>query len=338
MMYDPRPEVADEDNAQHVAAQARSYRVPSPPRIFVPPPLLYSKSGSEVNPFSQNGSREAPSDSPVADFLATVNLPQFRLRRHVVDWKYEERRKAQEILPFLYLGPAGAARDRGFLRDAGITMVLGVRDAGLSAMQANLLTPKAPRDLGLETAVIELQSGHNLIPAFKQGIDKINDHLGPRFQSWVIPMTASQVAQPEFTVPIPGKVLVFCETGNERSAALVAAYIMAMYSLDIVKALQIVQSQRFCVSVDDNMRHILQAFQDVLSARRDVGQPQHLLGAMNGAGQGNKGWGNGSRRVSKRSIDDAYEDDEMRDVGEGSGEYWSEKRAGVAPFAEDGTL
>ena len=326
------PNAANDDPSMHVAAQARSYRVPSPPRIFVPPPLLYSKSGSDLNPFTQNGSNDIPSDNPAANFLATINLPQFRLRQNVTDWKYEERRKAQEILPFLYLGPAAAARDRNYLKNSGITMVLGVRDAGLSALQASLLEPKAPKELGLEMAVVELGGNHALIPAFKRAFESINGHLAPRFQSWTIPMTASQVSQPEFTVPIPGKVLAFCESGNERSAALVAAYIMAMYSLDLVRALQIVQSQRFCVSVDDNMRHILRAFQDVLNAHRDVGQ--HQLGGTNGRSRVDGGPENASR-ASKRSIDDAYEDDEMNEVGQSKGGDWSERRAGVAPFAEN---
>ncbi|KAL9032099.1 MAG: hypothetical protein Q9214_008109, partial [Letrouitia sp. 1 TL-2023] len=81
---------------------------------------------------------------------------------------------------------------------------------------------------------------------------------------------AEEEEEEEEDVLLPGKVLVFCETGNDRSAAVVAAYILAMFDMDIVKAIQIVQAQRFCASFNDAMRKLLETWEEMLKARRDV--------------------------------------------------------------------
>ncbi|KAG9619567.1 phosphatases II, partial [Aureobasidium melanogenum] len=80
------------------------------------------------------------------------------------------------------------------------------------------------------------------------------------------------------------KVLVFCESGNERSAAVVAAYLMEILAdVDHIKAMQIVQAQRFCVNFDDNVKRLLQGYWDILQARRTTanfstsGRPKRLL-------------------------------------------------------------
>jgi hypothetical protein len=71
------------------------------------------------------------------------------------------------------------------------------------------------------------------------------------------------------------KVLVFCESGNERSAAVVIAYIMVMLNLDAVRATYAVQQHRFCVSIEDPMKRILAAFESILLAKRDVESAKH---------------------------------------------------------------
>ncbi len=43
------------------------------------------------------------------------------------DWTYTKKRDAQEIVPGLWLGPFGSARDKAFLQNVGITDVLVVR-------------------------------------------------------------------------------------------------------------------------------------------------------------------------------------------------------------------
>ncbi|KAK3081559.1 hypothetical protein LTR53_020464, partial [Teratosphaeriaceae sp. CCFEE 6253] len=68
-----------------------------------------------------------------------------------------------------------------------------------------------------------------------------------------------------------GKVLVFCESGNERSAGVVAAYLMETHAdVDFIKAMQLVQAQRFCANFDDAMKRLLQGYWDILRAGRQV--------------------------------------------------------------------
>ena len=74
------------------------------------------------------------------------------------------------------------------------------------------------------------------------------------------------------SVPQPcGKVLVFCESGNERSAAFVVAFIMNIYGLELIPAIQYVQSQRFCVAFDDDLKFMLNSYQEILKAQRSLG-------------------------------------------------------------------
>ena len=333
---------AVEDMSLPAAAQTWSFRVPSPPRIFVPPPALFASKNSEPKLLVSEDGNNGTALGDGLNFLATVNLPHFQFRGHVMDWKYEERRMAQEILPFIYLGPVSAARDRTFLQKVGITMVLAVRTSQMSTMNTTILAPRAPRDLGLDTINIEIDGSYALIPAFKQAIERINAHLAPRYQSWQASQAIPVKSDPQVPMQLPGKVLVFCESGNEKSAAVVAAYIMAMYRVDLVQASQIVQSQRFCVSIDDATRHILQAFQDVLEANRDIRYSQIGHGGGSDIGPtpfalGPRHCESTSRAQPKRSIDQAYEDHEMVDSGGSQGDVWLEKRAGVAPFEEVGS-
>jgi hypothetical protein len=64
--------------------------------------------------------------------------------------------------------------------------------------------------------------------------------------------------------------LVFCESGNERSAAVVIAYIMVMLNMDAGHATHLIQQHRFCVSIEDPLKRILFAFESILGAKRDV--------------------------------------------------------------------
>ena len=319
----------------HAAAQSRSYGIPSPPRIFVPPPLLIGSGAEQANFFSKSSGSATAGDAAGFKFLATVNDPQYQLRGHVMDWRYEERRFAQEILPFLYLGPVGAARDRDFLQRAGITMVLAIRSSQMGAMQMAMLAPKMPRELGLETATVDL-NGNMIIPSMRTAIEHINAHLAPRYHSWPgrTQTPSSTGAQGNFQ--LPGKVLVMCESGNEKSAAVVAAYILAMYPVDLVQALQIVQSQRFCVSIDDRTRHILRSFEDLLKAQADVDRRSESEGGMKLDSLEHEGSdvADASRGNAKRTIDQAYDDENMADVdGALAGESLA-RREGLAPFAE----
>ena len=254
----------------------------------------------------------------------------------MLEWKYEQRRMAQQILPFLYLGPVSAAKDRNFLQKEGITMVIAVRN--IMSAHARLLGSKAAQELGLETKMVDVAGNQELIAAFPRAIEAINSHLSAMYRQDQVRCTqaaATSQADPHST---PGRVLVFCESGNERSATLVAAYIMAMYSTDLVKAIQIVQAQRFAVAFDDSLRNLLSTYEMILMAKRDIVQADNrLLGVPGGVKSTGASTGNDSEasRRSKRTFDETYDDDMETDGGNVDQDHGRfETRDGSAPFQD----
>ncbi|KAL9101808.1 MAG: hypothetical protein Q9163_002979 [Psora crenata] len=354
----------------HAPAQERSFRIPSPPRIIVPSPSLSRNDPSElgiVTDLSQ------PSSSGFAntEFLQTVTYGNSTRSHSMLNWKYEKRRMAQQVLPFLYLGPCSTARDRTFLLNEGISLVLAVRDK-LSA-NASLMGSKVAQELGIEVQTIDVAGNQELIAAFPRGIEIVNAHLSRTYreqqhqeqqrqqqqqqqqQKEQAPLVAlaagiadgddGHASQARF-----GKVLVFCESGNDRSASLVVAYIMAMYSLDVVTAIQFVHAQRFAITLDDSLRNLLLTYESILQARRDViqadsgqqkqqrpqQQHQKQQKQQKHVTQG-QGGPIGRSHHTKRSLDDASNEDEPMDIDDGTGLIDNGafgKRQGRAPFQD----
>ncbi len=243
---------------------------------------------------------------------------------------------AQEILPFLYLGPMSAAKDRNFLQREGITMVIAVRNT-MSA-QAQLLGSKAAQELGIDTKMIDVAGNQELIAAFPKAIEAINSHLSTMYQQDQVRRTQAATSGQADLTSTPGKVLVFCESGNERSATLVTAYIMAMYATDLIKAIQIVQAQRFAVAFDDSLRNLLLTYEIILKAKRDVVQADNrslgVSGGLGSTGLDTGGDTEASKR-SKRRFDDTNDDDMELDGGNlhlDHGRF--EMRDGSAPFQD----
>jgi serine/threonine/tyrosine-interacting protein len=190
-------------------------------------------------------------------FLRELHLEDILQKNTLLEWSYERRRQAQMILPWLYLGPMLAAKDRSFLAQEGITMVLAVR------AQENSMTGaiKVAHEACAQVATIEAPTFHELIGRFAETTHMINLHI-TRFRQHSLETTG------KVTLP---KVLVFCESGNEKSAAVVAAYLMeTLADFDHVKSMQVCQAQRFCVNFDDTLKNILQSYWDILRAQRFV--------------------------------------------------------------------
>lgn len=317
----------------HSPAQQYTFRVPSPPRIIVPPPHLNSSGIPDLNLVQDTSMEYDSSGFSNADFLSAIKYPNFITSNNMLEWKYEQRRSAQKILPFLYLGPMSAAKDKVFLEREGITMVLAVRNT-LSA-QAKLLGSRAAQELGLEVIWIDVAGNQELIAAFPRGIEVINTHLSKMFHVQQAHPTSAEKEE----TSIPGKVLLFCESGNERSATMAAAYIMAMYKKDLQTALQIVQAQRFCVAYDDSLRNLLQTYDIILRAKRDIHQAAIATQDVRlRGGEGIERRGGESTQQSrrgKRTFDDAQEDDMDIDMDGGQGQMDAarfEQREGLAPF------
>ena len=223
---------------------AYAYRVPTPPRIVVPPPALTNDAHPDIKlgaskflPMASNAYANIVSSDPI------------------MEWTYERRREAQTILPYLYLGPMTVAKDEAWMLREGITMVLGVRQKHEFTYKLMDAALKRVSAVGIETQTVDLANNQDLIQAFPHTTAMINSHLSRRHS----------------TMGGLGKVLVFCESGNERSAGVVAAYLMeTLQDVDYIKAIQLCQAQRFCVNFDDPMKRLLQGYWDILCAKTSV--------------------------------------------------------------------
>jgi serine/threonine/tyrosine-interacting protein len=113
--------------------------------------------------------------------------------------RFEFRRKMQEVLPGVFLGPLQIARDNATLQANGITLVVPVRTP-----------PTAPF---LSVLTDESGKPHNAFP-----VDIVDDQI----MGWFYP-TYLRVKE---EVDKGGRVLVYCETGNGLSAAICIALVM----------------------------------------------------------------------------------------------------------------
>jgi len=338
-----RPVIQPENSTIHpppprIPAHEYTYRVPSPPRVIVPPPT-YANGFTAPQLADGAGSDYESNGFANTEFLKTVTYGDFMNPDNMLTWQYEQRRMAQKILPFLFLGPYSAARDLDFLHREGITMVMAVRDT-MSA-QANLLSSRTAIKAAIQSCNIDVAGNQELIAAFPRAIGAINAHLCDLYKER---QSRSAIYQSHGQPPLPpkpGKVLVFCESGNERSAGVVTAYIMAMFSIAVVPAIQIVQTQRFCVSFDDPMRFLLQSYDTILKAKRDVLRSSSMMNvpplqerhtaAMEVYWTATVQAG----KSSKRTLDEADDDDMELEGGGGErddGRF--EKREGFAPFED----
>ncbi|KAK0619951.1 protein-tyrosine phosphatase-like protein, partial [Immersiella caudata] len=216
-------------------------------------------------------------------------------------WQYESRRVPQRILDFLFLGPASAARDHEFLTKEGITMILGCRDTKFQLGFASI--QKAAVGLEIEARFVDVIDGKaGFIKAFRDATGAINSHLLDVYWRQAI---ADESDPSSIAIDSQnfrrGKVMVCCESGNERSAAIVAAYIMSVFNVDCVRAMQFVGLQRFCANFDDETKFVLKAYEDTLKAAEDV---KNQLLAFQNAVQ------TAPTQGAKRRIDDTMDEDD----------------------------
>lgn len=238
------------------------------------------------------------------------------VKHGVRDWKYEHRRFAQSIVSFLCLGPSAAARDIEYLRKEGITMLLAIRDTK-SAIAKMLSGDKAAAALGIEATTVDVSGNQELISAFPRATRIINEHLVRAYKHRVA--NGGKADESSF-----GRVLVFCESGNERSAVVVAAYLMATYGLDLVAAIQYVQSQRFCVAFDDGLKNLLYSYQDILDAQKSVMaicQPRPVASAP--------------IAVGKRRREETRDEDVDMDMDQADDEERFGNRSNFVPFRDE---
>jgi serine/threonine/tyrosine-interacting protein len=310
----------------HHETQQRSLSVPSPPKIWIPPAPLDETGLPDLSYVQRKRPAEfEASGFPDTDFLQYVSYEGLQRRDAGHNWRYEERREAQEILPFLFLGPDMAARNRDFLVQKGITLCIAVRNS--ETAKAKLITPRAPGDLGIPIINIDVMDNPQLIAEFSRAVDLINSHLNSRHLQYTRTHPGSDVPSP------PGRILIFCETGNERSAAVVAAYIMAVYSVNLEKAVQLVQASRFCVALDYQLAHLLRSYESILQAKRDV-----YIAVAPSVEEGGSATPHALENITfsakKRGLDETRDDD-MEWLGTEMDAARFDRRPSPAPFADD---
>lgn len=293
-------------------------RAPSPPYLHVPSITSSADPSQTIQPSYDLVGPGLLSAAEVD--LITGGRTQDARGRMCDDWKYEDRRKAQAILDFLYLGPVSVVRDHDWLREQGITMLLIARDASMKGLPS-LSTQKAVSELGLELKYVDMANRYELSANFPTTIELINEHL----------LRLNGAASLDPTAK-PGKVLVMCETGNDRSAAIVAAYIMAMYNRDMVGAVQFVSSQRFSTGFDEALKQVLIATEDLLKAKRMT-----ILDARqeNAAPDQQRNGASKPASRKKRAIEDTLDVDDEGDMDMDAARY--EDRSSFVPFVQNGS-
>ncbi|PVH93860.1 phosphatases II [Periconia macrospinosa] len=300
-----------ETSLSHGSHLEYSYRLPNAPRITVPPPSVASPP-LELSLDHQHSPGQ-PGDDECICFLQNINLTQDIERDTILDWSYERRRQAQLVLPWLYLGPLTAAKDRDFLVREGITMAIAVRASPKSMNQIL----RGTEGICLDIATIEASNYFELTGKFLDAARMINSHMA---KCWKL-SSASDSRTPQM-----GKVLVFCESGNEKSAVVAAAYLMTVLKdLDHLKAMQVCQTQRFCVNFDDGAKTCLRSYWDILTARRFVSyQPN-----------GSTELGQPPMRAKRTFEQTADDEDTVMDGGMDASDQLRFAGRDITPFRDD---
>mmetsp|Transcript_16898 Transcript_16898/g.36365 ORF Transcript_16898/g.36365 Transcript_16898/m.36365 type:complete len:211 (-) Transcript_16898:26-658(-) len=162
----------------------------------------------------------------------TLNIPG--LLQVDDDWTYPKKREAQEIIPGLWLGPFGAARNQEFLKRAAITDALVVR----GPEEARIIAPKYPEFIHYEVLECQDNPFENIIRFFPS-VKKLLDEVIGR----------------------GGRILVHGNAGLSRSAAFVVAYVMERFNLTSDQAHHYVLQRRHCISINEGFRNQIREYE-----------------------------------------------------------------------------
>ena len=297
------------------------------PRYSLPPPTVIFRDENGFKPTVCVGRNDFQRTSDAYGnhaFLNTLNdLLKLEMHHKMSTWAYEMRRDAQAILPFLFLGPVSAAKDPSFIKCVGITLMIAARSGNAAKARPSLLHPdRISTTAGLVTMTCDFEGSHDLFPKLRPTIQAINEHLLN---------TCSRVPIQDVS-DVRGKVFIFCETGNERSAIVVAAYLIAVFGVSAISAIHLIQSQRFSLTMDDRGKKMLADFYDLVQAEYEVSASNatEALSARQLNVHGDPS--TPLAQSAKRGIDDVYESDvDMEHELEGPPDR---NRQGVAPFAD----
>lgn len=247
--------------------------------------------------------------------IATAPIKPASYAANKYNWSYQSRHSAQPVLPFLYLGPASVARDGDYVTKTGITMVISVRNASSARTQPRWLDPSLfAACSGLQTATFDVDNPYEFITRIRPIIKFMTDHLDAQTHG---PIRGLE--------DVGGAILVICESGNERSPALVAAYLMLLYGISWHESLNLIHTHRFSVCLSSGMNDMLKTWQGILQAESDVARRIDLTSGDLADGPR---YTRQSKKAMKRSIDDAYDSEDTIIDDEVT------VRPGIAPFMD----
>ncbi|KAK5636097.1 hypothetical protein RRF57_011809 [Xylaria bambusicola] len=111
----------------HAAKPAAPYtrQTPNLPPV-IPPPTNWT-TPMKIVPSYDNVDPSSLSKEDLA--IITQNGLEQVAQDSAAHWTYESRRVAQPILDYLYLGPSNVLKNRKWLQDEGVTMILAARDS-----------------------------------------------------------------------------------------------------------------------------------------------------------------------------------------------------------------
>lgn len=214
-----------------------------------------------------------------------------------VSWTYPMRHTAQSILEFLHVGPRTVVRDTEWLRAEGITMVVLLHDVGFGQFMGNF-AERFAAPLGIERLLVPVASAQDLMTSLGEIIAAVNRNVVGVFRR----------------EGRRGKVLITCQTGNDRATVVAAAYLMSVFGIGMVDAVNFVMAQRFCANFDEDSKRCLSSWEAILQARKDVHGATAQTDAM---GIGSSGPAVGQGGIGKkRRIEDTRDEDEDEGMGD----------------------
>lgn len=283
--------------------------LPSPPPFHIPPQCFHYPTPLPT----------IDTTTPTSPFHALSRDAIFAPLDEHLDWHYHHRHRAQRILSFLILGPFCAAKDPEFFHANGVTMLLAVKNAAHPAVAARSVSqavpPAAPKTehaairnahaLGIPTHVLAVPDAPSLASELRPAVEAITAHLVEQRRRNACSDGAATV---DGSASPLGTVFIACNSGNDRSAAVLVAFLLDMCEdMPLVGAMKMVQQRRFCVALDDQTRSLLAGWLDIIKARRDVV-----------SGGGAVGGGGGEKRMREEDVEPAVgerDDVVMREDG-----------------------
>jgi hypothetical protein len=314
-------------SANYVQASPYSNkRLLEPPRVYIPPPDLDYENGKPSFHVSSIPFVQTSHEYGNPAFLKALNAcHQLHMSHTMHSWQYEMRRTAQPILPFLWLGPSSIARDSNFVKRHDITLLVAVRRSSAVLARSTFLDPSAfASSAGLASMTFDFEGPHDFLRTVRLTIRAINDHL-----------EATIVEQPveEEGLNMRGKALIFCESGNDRSPVLVAAYLIIVFGITAISAIHVIQSQRFCITMSDEMKNMLLDLEQINVAERQVLSSNNTARPFEVRLKQQGTIFKPLQKPNKRCIDDVYDSDEDM-FSEPHQRHDAGIRQGVAPFAD----